>query len=290
MEEKENVEKEVVKKSKKRTSPAKTSAENASKKSNANVNAKTTEKPKNNEEETQKETSPADDLTNKQSAPSKEKKLNWLKTAGLWAGRFLDFVIIPFLVVVIAIIGSLLITKKSQGVSMIGNYAVVNIASSSMVDAGFEVGDFAFIKRNDVDAYKVGDYVAYFNCVDPLVKSPAEANASSAQPTKDPRSSGVVFHEIVKIEEDASGKKWFTTKGTNNDYNDPLFVNEIYVIGSYQPKLDGLANFIKFMLSITGTLIIVVLPCSIIIFKDIMELFSICYEIKDSKKTHKKLD
>ena len=202
--------------------------------------------------------------------------------------KVFDYLLIPLLILCIFFASSLIITKKTKGIPMIAGYSLIKISSGSMRDYGFEIGDFAMIKQQkSIDDYKVGDYIAFFECVDSNVQNHFQANESGLEPTKDPRASRIIFHEIMSIVTDNSGKKWFITKGANNKYNDPFAIYEDYVIGKYQEKLAGLANFIKFLLSIKGALLVIVLPCSIIVFKDCLVLVNLIFEIQDDKKQKK---
>ena len=198
--------------------------------------------------------------------------------------KVFDYLLIPLLILCIFFASSLIITKKTKGIPMIAGYSLVKISSGSMRDYGFEIGDFAMIKQQkSIDDYKVGDYIAFFECVDSNVQNHFQANESGLEPTKDPRASRIIFHEIMSIVTDNNGKKWFITKGVNNKYNDVHPIYEDYVIGKYKENLDGLANFIKFLLSIKGALLVIVLPCSIIVFKDCLVLVNLIFEIQDEK-------
>ena len=202
--------------------------------------------------------------------------------------RVFDYILIPLLILCMFFASSLIITKKTKGIPMIAGYSLVKISSGSMRDYGFEIGDFAMIKQQkSIDDYKVGDYIAFWECVDYSVDSPYAANTTGKHPTKDPRASRIIFHEIMSIVTDNSGKKWFITKGVNNKYNDVHPIYEDYVIGKYKENLAGLANFIKFLLSIKGALLVIVLPCSIIVFKDCLVLVNLIFEIQDDKKQKK---
>ena len=202
--------------------------------------------------------------------------------------KVFDYLLIPLLILCIFFASSLIITKKTKGIPMIAGYSLVKISSGSMRDYGFEIGDFAMIKQQkSIDDYKVGDYIAFFECVDSNVQNHFQENESGLEPTKDPRASRIIFHEIMSIVTDNNGKKWFITKGVNNKYNDVHPIYEDYVIGKYKENLDGLANFIKFLLSIKGALLVIVLPCSIIVFKDCLVLVNIIFEIQDEKKQKK---
>lgn len=202
--------------------------------------------------------------------------------------KFFDYLLIPLLILCIFFASSLIITKKTKGIPMIAGYSLVKISSGSMRDYGFEIGDFAMIKQQkSIDDYKVGDYIAFFECVDSNVQNHFQANESGLEPTKDPRASRIIFHEIMSIVTDNNGKKWFITKGVNNKYNDVHPIYEDYVIGKYKENLDGLANFIKFLLSIKGALLVIVLPCSIVVFKDCLVLVNLIFEIQEEKKLKK---
>ena len=202
--------------------------------------------------------------------------------------KVFDYLLIPLLILCIFFASSLIITKKTKGIPMIAGYSLIKISSGSMRDYGFEIGDFAMIKQQkSIDDYKVGDYIAFFECVDSNVQNHFQANESGLEPTKDPRASRIRFHEIMSIVTDNNGKKWFITKGVNNKYNDVHPIYEDYVIGKYKENLAGLANFIKFLLSIKGALLVIVLPCSIIVFKDCLVLVNLIFEIQDDKKQKK---
>ena len=202
--------------------------------------------------------------------------------------KVFDYILIPLLILCIFFASSLIITKKTKGIPMIAGYSLIKISSGSMRDYGFEIGDFAMIKQQkSIDDYKVGDYIAFFECVDSNVQNHFQANESGLEPTKDPRASRIIFHEIMSIVTDNNGKKWFITKGVNNKYNDVHPIYEDYVIGKYKENLAGLANFIKFLLSIKGALLVIVLPCSIIVFKDCLVLVNLIFEIQDDKKQKK---
>lgn len=202
--------------------------------------------------------------------------------------KVFDYLLIPLLILCIFFASSLIITKKTKGIPMIAGYSLIKISSGSMRDYGFAIGDFAMIKQQkSIDDYKVGDYIAFFECVDSNVQNHFQANESGLEPTKDPRASRIIFHEIMSIVTDNNGKKWFITKGVNNKYNDVHPIYEDYVIGKYKENLAGVANFIKFLLSIKGALLVIVLPCSIIVFKDCLVLVNLIFEIQDEKKQKK---
>lgn len=130
---------------------------------------------------------------------------------------------------------------------------MITVVSRSMRDAGFEVGDKAFIKQVAANELAVGDYIAFFDYVDPDRPRPSTI-ANGEKPTSNPRKNRIVFHEIIKIETDGN----------------------------------GIVKFFKFVNSTTGIVLLVVIPCVIILFRDCYELMSMIFEYSDEKKKIKR--
>lgn len=198
----------------------------------------------------------------------------------------LDIIIYIVLIFSATFAGSLVITKLTKGVPSIFGYSMINIVSGSMVDAGFNVGDSAFIKSINVEDYKVGDYIAFFDYVDPAHPGPAKI-PNGEKPNPNPPKNRIVFHEIIEITIDANGDRWFRTKGTNNDNPDLNIIYQDYLIGKYVSENNAFVNFLKFITSSTGILVLIILPCSIILFKNCFELVSLAFLYRDKKKALK---
>lgn len=199
----------------------------------------------------------------------------------------LDIVLFPILIFATCFSLSLIITKITKGVPMVFGYAMITVVSGSMRNAGFEVGDKAFIKQTDACELKVGDYIAFFDYVDPAHPRPATI-ANGEKPTSNPRKNRIVFHEIIKIETDANGDLWFRTKGTNNASADYNVIYQDYVIGKHVDDGKGIVKFFKFVNSTTGIVILVIIPCVIILFRDCYELMTMVFEYSDEKKKIKR--
>lgn len=199
----------------------------------------------------------------------------------------LDIVLFPILIFATCFSLSLIITKITKGVPMVFGYAMITVVSGSMRDAGFEVGDKAFIKQTDASELEIGDYIAFFDFVDPAHPRPATI-ANGERPTSNPRKNRIVFHEIVKIETDANGDLWFRTKGTNNASADYNVIYQDYVIGKHVDNGKGLIKFFKFINSTAGIVILVIVPCVIILFRDCYELMTMVFEYSDEKKKAKR--
>lgn len=61
-----------------------------------------------------------------------------------------------------------------------------------------------------------------------------------------------------------------------------------YVIGKHVDDGKGIVKFFKFVNSTTGIVILVVVPCVIILFRDCYELMSMIFEYSDEKKKIKR--
>lgn len=199
----------------------------------------------------------------------------------------LDIVLFPILIFATCFSLSLIITKITKGVPMVFGYAMIIVVSGSMRDAGFEVGDKAFIKQTEANELAVGDYIAFFDYVDPAHPCPATI-ANGEKPTSNPRKNRIVFHEIIKIETDANGDLWFRTKGTDNKKEDLNVIYQDYVIGKHVDDGKGIVKFFKFVNSTTGIVLLVVVPCTIILFRDCYELMTMVFEYSDEKKKIKR--
>lgn len=197
-----------------------------------------------------------------------------------------DAVLFPILLFAGFFSISLVITRATRGVPSVFGYAMIKIISGSMQDAGFKIGDTAFIKSKNVKDYQVGDYIAFYDYVDPNCPTPPMV-ANGQKPTNSPKKGRIVFHQIVSIETDANGNLWFHTKGTNNPAEDKNIIFQDYVIGSHVEGgfVPGVMSFVS---SPLGILILIVLPCTIILFRDCYELISLTFFYFDQKKKLKK--
>jgi len=72
----------------------------------------------------------------------------------------------------------------------------------------------------------------------------------------------VVTHRIVRIAEEAGARR-FTTKGDNNNANDPVLVRAEMVEGKYVLNIPGLGNAALFMQTPAGAIVFIALPLSL---------------------------
>ena len=195
-------------------------------------------------------------------------------------------IFIPLIIFASIFTLSIVVSKIKTGVPSVFGYTQIQILSGSMQDAGFHIGDQCFVKSQDANTLKEGDYIAFFYFADPKCSSPENVTETST-PLAKADSAKIVFHQIIQIETDVNGNKWFTTQGTNNEAPDDLKIYQNYVIGKYVEEENFWASFISFITSPYGMLCLVIIPCSLIIAVDIYQLIIVCYEYR--KETSKKV-
>ncbi|MEG1499992.1 MAG: hypothetical protein RR400_02890 [Clostridia bacterium] len=206
-------------------------------------------------------------------------KSNWNKFKKT-SSKIFNILLIPIFIFAMFFSLSLLISKKTKGVPMIMGYSMIKITSGSMVKAGFDIGETAFIKRENPSGYQIGDHIAFFDYVDPNVTSP-ELGTLANKPSKTAGTSRIVFHTIVKIVTDANGDLWFYTKGSDNANVDTNAIHQNYLIGRYVEISPSLMSFINFIISAQGAVILIVIPCGFLLFKDCIGLVNLIYDRKD---------
>lgn len=202
-------------------------------------------------------------------------------------GRILDIVLnvvfVPILILVAIFSLSIMITRVTNGVPSVFGYTQIQIISGSMQDAGFKIGETYYVKSQDPATLQVGDYIAFFQDYDPNCSSPSMVTPSNrpAQKASDAR---ILFHEIVAIEIDLNGERWFTTQGTNNENPDSVKIYQNYVIGKWAEEETFWTSLISFVTSPIGIVCLSVVPCSLIIAVDLYQLIILCYTYQQLKK------
>ncbi len=173
------------------------------------------------------------------------------------------------------------------------------IASESMTNSGYEVGDVISVCAVNTKTLKEGDIIAFYldRKIDDdfstrnsmIIKNTDELEYANAfknffgvsnPDMNDASKRGCrrVFHQITKVYEDKNGVRWFVTKGTSNNIEDRWYVKETLVIGTYRstPMIDFLTNFLQTISSTQGLIVCVLLPLSFIFivqFYDFVRFF-----------------
>ena len=144
------------------------------------------------------------------------------------------------------------------------NYKILAVTSGSMEPA-IGVGSLAIIRP--ASDYKVDDIITY--------KKP---NASSDKET--------TTHRIVEVSESA-GSTFYKTKGDANENADTALVNADQVVGKYYFSVALLGYLIKYLKSLPGLILIIIIPATIIIYEEARKIGKEMKEIRAKKKLNK---
>ncbi len=144
------------------------------------------------------------------------------------------------------------------------NYKILAVTSGSMEPA-IGVGSLAIIKP--ASDYKVDDIITY--------KKP---NASSGKET--------TTHRIVEVSESA-GSTFYKTKGDANEGADTTLVSRDQVVGKYYFSVALLGYLIKYLKSLPGLILIIIIPATIIIYEEARSIGREMRKIKMVKKLNK---
>ena len=175
-------------------------------------------------------------------------------------------------------------------------YSAMRIVSGSMLP-GFKIGDAIMVHSVNPHTLSVGDKIAFYvynrdvSTYSSCVLTPVGDDGRQASYTysfkqflgiqshevQEAAVNGatLVFHEIIGIEEDQNGTRWFETKGTNNASADNWHIQEQYVVGIY---VDGafattVAKLLSSASSSWSFLLILIVPIAILAFMIIRGTF-----------------
>ena len=167
----------------------------------------------------------------------------------------------------------------------IAGYTNMRVATGSMIASGHKPGDVIMIRAVDTDTLKVGDKIAFYVSSINTAKflSTKHTLVDDSQigetvyktdfqtllgiPNEDvkreaAKNSKQVFHHIVAIYEDSTGKRWFKTQGSSNNYIDVWCISETTVIGIYDDSATAniLATALNTLSTMTGLIVCIVVP------------------------------
>ena len=144
----------------------------------------------------------------------------------------------------------------------LAGFSIYTVVTESMYPK-YKVYDMILVKSVDTKSIKVHDDVVY------------KGEKSDFQ-------GKIVTHRVEDITED-NGVLTFTTKGINNDIEDPL-VNENQIMGKVVHKLLLLSLISKVINNTYGFYFLIFVPLVVVIFLEVME------SIEEKKELNKVLD
>lgn len=123
---------------------------------------------------------------------------------------------------------------------------VLSGSMSGNAEDHIEVGDLIFLERTDTNTLDVGDIIAF--------KS----------------KSAIVTHRIAEIEINESGERQFITKGDANNVADKSPVEADEVVGVFKTRIPKLGDFVIFLQSPLGMLLLIGVPVLAFLIYDII--------------------
>ena len=217
-------------------------------------------------------------------------------------GIITDIFIYP--VVILAFLSSFVMinSKRDNEVYSIFGISIVKILSGSMVAAGFEIDDLVLLRAVDTDQLREGDDIAFYRFRDdkdptskqlvkitdfddlPLITSQESVVGTKTKKDASKEQSPVIFHRIIAVYQAADGTRFFQTQGASNPSPDATFIREDFVVGKYLSTPNWLMDVFSFCSSPKGMIILVILPLSILIFFQLLEIFEIINALLLEKK------
>ena len=160
--------------------------------------------------------------------------------------KFIKVIVWIFVLLVIFVI---LVQRIFNNRVSIGSYRMFTVVTGSM-EPVYNVGEVVISKEVDPSTINEGDDVVYLG-------------------EKNDFKDKIVTHRVIKIE-NKDGEYYFTTKGVNNDYSDPVISsNQIYGKVVYKPVvLSFLSGILNTKL---GFYLLIFVPVAFLIFLEILD-------------------
>ncbi|OQB06338.1 MAG: Signal peptidase I W [bacterium ADurb.Bin212] len=129
------------------------------------------------------------------------------------------------------------------------NYKVFSVMSGSMEPA-IPVGSLIFVQPSAI--YAMGDIVTY---------APSDLNNK-----KDTTTHRISGKELI------NGVVFYSTKGDANNTNDSVKIKQDQLVGKYIFKIPYLGYLLSFIKTLTGLVLIVIIPATIIIYEEFRKI------------------
>lgn len=171
----------------------------------------------------------------------------------------------------LAIIVCLTTTAFFSAMSVLGlpqNFRAFVVQSGSM-EPSLKTGSLVFIKSSS--EYKIGDIVTFKSGPNVDIKNPR----------------GTITHRIVEINQ-KSGQFFYVTKGDANEAPDVDLRPSSYVIGKVIFSIPYIGYPVGYVKTQKGFILLVVIPATIIIYSELLNLKKSIVEIvkkRNAKKT-----
>ena len=144
-----------------------------------------------------------------------------------------------FITIFVLFILMVCLQRFSNNRISIFNFRLFTVISGSM-EPKYKIGDVLVAVETDPKDIKVGDAISYLG-------------------TRGSFKDKVITHEVIKIEQDKQGKRYFHSKGLANAIEDPI-VEESQLYGVVKYKVKTLSLIYKVVGTPIGFIIFVVVP------------------------------
>lgn len=173
-------------------------------------------------------------------------------------------IFVILIMLIILIIGYIIRIKYLASNNRLGEVKInfYTILTQSMYPT-IEAGDIIITYKNDDNMYNTGDIITF----------------SSTGYSDDI----TITHRVTEIY-NVNGEYSYRTKGDNNNSEDMNIVNSEKVIGRVIFRIPKAGYIQQFLVTKTGWIVVVVLPCLGIIIYDIIKIFVLIFKKKSNKK------
>lgn len=230
------------------------------------------------------------------------KKKSFLSVAKKVFNIVTDIILYPIILVSMVIGLTTLAAKGKSEIKKVFGYTVVTILTGSMEAGGFFRNDVVLLEPFEVKNLRPGDIIAFYSFLDnedpsviymdlitdfdalPEVTSEQPVTGNATVQDAINNKSLVLFHRIHAVYMADDGTWFFQTKGDSNHGPDPILIRGDFIVGKYAPIPPAIENTITFMATPDGLIYIVIIPLSIMIFFQIIEVVTIIFAILTEKK------
>jgi len=168
-----------------------------------------------------------------------------MKKALRIAGKMISLLIV-LVAVAVMLFTVISVTTLDRSDRQLFGYKAFIVLSDSMKATDFAAGDVVVVKSVDPDTLQPGNIIAY-----------TSQNEESFGET--------VTHKIRAKTRDANGEAGFITYGTSTDTDDATVVTYPYILGQYQFRLAGVGSFFRFLKTVPGYIICILIPFLLLI-------------------------
>lgn len=250
------------------------------------------------------------------STKKKRKKVKKQRTLYAIFGIISDIFIYPIIIISLIACIAMYTSKSENVIPPVFGYSFVKVLSGSMVKSGFEINEIVIINQNQKDNVGKDDIVAFYYPVKKIAgksslkkvdeitnrsnisftykvdgveetinRSGKEYELDKETLTKKAR---IYFHHILNIYVDTEdGIIYYETKGSSNASADTYLIREDLIIGKYANTPKFIRAALTFCSTSTGMIILVVIPLSILVLLELLNLIEQIGNIMTEKKVLK---